>query len=283
MLTAAEAPRSSTALFEECDVTPGNATSMDSARSDSSASKVLRLLDAFVGPQAHLGLTELADRAKLPRSTAHRLLGTLAREGYVHRVRGRYCLSNRTFEVGHHAMTVRPNGLRERAMPFLTDLFLQTRQTVHLAILDGAEVLYLEKIFGHNSVRTGTSVGARRPAHATALGKALLAASAENVWQEALGKPLLRYTERTWVNPDRIERQLHEVRGQGFATDRDELIRGLSCVAAPIRDPLTGEVVAAVSVSARSGPEVVRRFSRAVVQTAQMLSQPSGNRSYASA
>lgn len=240
--------------------------------SDSAAARVLRLLDAFIGPQALLGLTELAVRAQLPRSTAHRLLGTLVDAGYVCHGRGRYYLSNRAFEVGHHISIFRPHGLRERAMPFLAELFLQTRQTVHLAILDGLEILYLEKMFGHNSVNTGTSVGTRRPVHATALGKALLAASSDEILHRTLAQPLRRYTARTSVDPERLRAQIYDIRSVGFAIDRDELVPGLSCIAAPILDPTTGAVIAAVSVSSRSGPEIVRRFSGAVVQTAKKLS-----------
>jgi DNA-binding IclR family transcriptional regulator len=240
-------------------------------RRDSSAARVLRLLDAFVGSPPLVGLSQLAERARLPKSTAHRLLGTLTHEGYVRRVSDRYCLSNRVFEVGNHVMSCRPHGLREQAMPFLTDLFLQTRQTVHLAVLADGEVLYLEKIFGHSSLRTGTAVGGRRPPHATALGKAMLAHCPSDVVEKMLVKRLEQFTPHT-IAPGQLPRHLAEVRAAGFATDRGELISDLNCVAAPIRDVLTGQAIAAVSVSTRKGPELIRKFAASVVQTAAALS-----------
>jgi DNA-binding IclR family transcriptional regulator len=255
--------------------------SADAAQNATSAAKVLRLLNAFTSCAALAGVGELAERAGLPKSTAHRLLSTLTRENYVRRAGDRYCLANHVFEVGNQVLACRPNGLREQAMPFLAELYLQTRQTVHLAVLQDSEVLYLEKIFGHNSVRVGTAVGGRRPAHATALGKAILAFSDDDVLQKALGGRLNQCTPQTRVHPRAVERQLAEIRDAGFATDREECLPGLSCIAAPIRDPLTGRAVAAVSVCTRSGAQVARLFGNSVLETAALLSRPAGAGKYA--
>lgn len=243
----------------------------DGAHHDGSAARVLRLLDAFVGAPTLVGLSHLAERSELPKSTTHRLLATLTRAGYVRRVGDSYSLTNRVFEVGNSVMSARPNGLRECAMPYLVDLFVQTHQAVHLAILQDDEVLYLEKIFGHSAVRVGTAVGRRRPAHATALGKAIVAFSSTEVRDRVLSRELRPYTSRTTVDPARIERQLDEIRVAGFATDRGEYADRLSCVAAPVRDS-SGGAMAAVSVSVPSGPDLVRTYSRQVLQTATVLS-----------
>lgn len=242
-------------------------------RQDSSAARVLRLLDAFVGLPTLVGVTQLADRVGLPKSTAHRLLLTLTREGYVKREGHRYSLTNRAFEIGNQASNYRPSGLREKAMPFLTDLFMQTRQTVHLAVLQDGDVLYLEKIFGHESVRVATMVGGRKPPHATALGKAILAFSPQEVRDQVLGKLLLRLTPHTCVQRGILETQLAAVRLSGFAIDRGESAIGLTCVSAPIRDPRTGHAIAAVSVSTRHSPELARRYRHDVLQSALSLSR----------
>jgi DNA-binding IclR family transcriptional regulator len=242
-------------------------------RQDSSAARVLRLLDAFVGLPALVGVTQLADRAGLPKSTAHRLLLTLTREGYVEREGHRYSLTNRAFEIGNQASNYRPSGLREQAMPFLTDLFMQTRQTVHLAVMEDGDVLYLEKIFGHESARMTTTVGGRKPPHATALGKAILAFSPQEVRDQALGTFLPRLTPHTCVERAMLEAQLAEIRSAGSATDRGEYALGLTCVAAPVRNPRTGHAIAAVSVSTRNSPELARRYRHDVLQSARSLSR----------
>jgi len=240
------------------------------------AARVLRLLDTFVGAPTYLGLTQLAERADLPKSTTHRLLATFVREGYVRRVGDSYSLSNRAFEVGNSVMSCRPNGLREIAMPHLVDLFNQTRQTVHLAILQGeAEVLYLEKIFGHSSVRTSTAVGARRPAHATALGKAMIAFSSPKIRELMLAGPLERYTERTFTTRTELEKQLAGARTLGYAVDRGEYSDRLTCVAAPIRNK-TGLAVAAMSMSTTPGVEIIGTHARHVVQAASAVSRDLG-------
>lgn len=258
------------------DNVPSNASSR-SEHHDGAAARVLRVLDAFVGAPSLLGLTQLAERAQLPKSTTHRLLATLTREGYVRRVDDRYSLANRAFEVGNSVLSARPNGLREIAMPYLIDLFNQTRQTVHLAILQGTEVLYLEKIFGHSTVRTGTAVGVRRPAHATALGKSMLAfAPSEDILDQVTAAPLARYTSRTPATALELQKQLDEARACGYAVDRGEFTDRLACVAAPILDP-QGYAVAAMSMSTTGGPEILRTNTRAVVETASALSRALGS------
>jgi DNA-binding IclR family transcriptional regulator len=242
-------------------------------RQDSSAARVLRLLDAFIGLPALAGVTQLADRAGLPKSTAHRLLLTLTGEGYVKREGHRYSLTNRTFEIGNQASNYRPSGLREQAMPFLMDLYMHTRQTVHLAVMHDGDVLYLEKIFGHESAPVATTVGGRKPPHATALGKAILAYSPQLLRDQTLGTSLRRLTPHTCVERAVLDAQLAEIQSMGFALDRGESAVGLTCVAAPVRDSRTGYAVAAVSISTRTSPELARRFRQNVVHTAQSLSR----------
>ena len=243
------------------------------AQRDSSATRVLQLLDAFRGLPAFAGVTQLADRAGLPKSTAHRLLLTLTRAGYVEREGRRYTLTNRAFEIGNQASNYRPSGLREQAMPFLTDLFTQTRQTVHLAIMQDGEVLYLEKIFGHESARVGSMVGGRKPANATALGKAMLAFSPLETRDQVLATSLTRLTARTCVDRAALEVELAEIRSVGYALDREESAIGLNCVAAPVRNLQTGRAVASVSMSTRGGPELARRFRSNVIDSARLLSR----------
>ncbi|MBF6258381.1 IclR family transcriptional regulator [Nocardia farcinica] len=234
------------------------------------------MLDAFAGPQASLGVTEIALKVGVPKSTAHRILRSLVESQYVRNVGNRYYLASRVFELGQHLGSCRPNGLRDRAMPFLADLYAETRETVHLAVLDGVDILYLEKLFGPASVRSGTAVGARRRAHATALGKAMLAFSAGDAVEKALTTRMDRYTQYTQVSPRGLEIMLNRTREQGFATDQEESLLGMACIAAPIRAPHSGHAVAAVSVSVRTSSGALNRYSSKVIKTANGIARHLG-------
>jgi DNA-binding IclR family transcriptional regulator len=239
---------------------------------DTSAGKVLKLLDAFISAPPVVGVTELAARANLSKSTAHRLLTVLVSSGHVRRAGDRYCLSDRLFEIGNQVWPGGAPDLRRRAMPFLADLFAVTRHVVHLAVLCGTQVLYVEKLFGHSSVQCRTNVGGCLPAHATALGKAMLAHSDERTVNAVLRAGLRSFTPFTIVSEPQLQRALEKVRDTGTATGHEEFQRGLSCIASPICDPRTGRAVAAISISA-SSERPVERFSHHLVESTRMLSR----------
>jgi DNA-binding IclR family transcriptional regulator len=241
-------------------------------RRDTMAERTLTVLSAF-SSRSVLGVSDVALLAQLPKSTAHRLLTVLTQAGYVARVDDRYCLSGRTFELGNLVRACRPNGLRTQAVPFMSELFAQTGQVVHLAVLDSADVLYLEKIFGHGSAKCPTWVGARRQAYTTALGKVLLAhrdpADTEHV---IAGIRFNRHTPYTIASRPRLEQALAQVRQDGWAADFEESVQGLSCVAAPVLNPHTKDAVAALSVTTVAVGDSVKRFRKPLVEAAQRLS-----------
>lgn len=239
---------------------------------DTSAGKTLALLDAFSGPSKVLGVTELATRANVAKSTAHRLLTVLVSQGFLVRVGDRYSLTEHMFEIGNQTRPCRPGGIRERAMPYLTDLFAQSRQTVHLAVLSGTEVLYLEKLFGYDAPRCSTAVGGRKPAHVTALGKAMLAFSAPSALAATLAGPLHRYTARSLVSAEQIRRALGRVADDGVATDHEESQPGVFCVAAPVIDRQSGHAVAAISICSTSSA-VHKRHGPALLRATDDLSR----------
>ena len=234
--------------------------------------KALALLDAFSGRSKVLGVTDLAQRADVAKSTAHRLLSVLVTNGYLVRVGDRYCLTEHMFEIGNQVRSCRPGGVRERAMPYLTELFAQTRQTVHLAVLSGTEVLYLEKLFGHDTPRIPTIVGGRRPAYATALGKAMLAYSDPAIVEATLNQQRRPYTPRTIVSAEGVTRSLQRVTDTGLAADHEESLRGVNCVAAPVLDPVTGTPLAAISLCSASS-SVVHRYGPALLRATADLSR----------
>ena len=221
------------------------------SRLDTSIGKAMALLDAFTADVASLGASELARRAGVPKSTTHRLLAFLEANGYVERTGTSYRLGQRLFELGNHIAFCRPRGLRDVALPYLTDLYERSHQVVHLAVLDGTDVLYLEKLFGHRHVRTPSYVGGRVPATCCALGKALLAFGDDTSVAAAIASGLRPLTPYTLANETLFRSELARVHHEGVAYDREEVAVGLTCVAAPILKH--GHAVAAVSVAGPTG------------------------------
>lgn len=236
----------------------------------SSISKVLAILDTFSGLDTAIGVSEVARRADLSKSTAFRLLRALVRDGYVERCGvSDYRLTNRLFELGQHVWHCQPNNLRDNAVPYLIELTAQTSSVVHLAVLDATEVLYLEKLHRQPNKLCPTRVGGRMPARSTALGKALLAHSHDNVVEAALRcAPRLR-TRYTQMIPDLIREQLAATARDGIAFDREEVRLGLTCVAAPII--VDGVAVAAISVSSDTAAGDPGRAANRVLTTAAAI------------
>jgi IclR family acetate operon transcriptional repressor len=220
---------------------------MRSSDGEAVVTRAFRLLQAFGDGAPELTLDELAAATGLSRSTAHRLAGQLVTEGALERSRRGWRLGTRMFELGQ--LVAREQRLRERSLAHMQDLYAATGETVQLAVADGHEVLYVEIISGHRKVATPSRRGGRMPLHCTALGKALLAFSADGgraFLQSARG--LERRTYHTIVDLPALRRELHAVRTDQLAYDREEAAAGLVCVAAPIVDR-AGNATAALSVS----------------------------------
>jgi DNA-binding IclR family transcriptional regulator len=212
-----------------------------------SVTKALRLLDVFRHEGPVLGVSELARQAGVAKSTAFRLLALLEEANLVERAGTGYRLSWRIFELGTTVQHRWPSGLREIAAPWMTEVFVKSGHTVHLAVLVGSDVLYLEKVSGPRSPRTPTAVGARIPANCSSLGKVMLAFSRPDVVQRVLDGDLSRRTAYSVTEPGRLIAELQRIRKAGVAMDKEEAALGLGCVAAPI---VTGaNVVAAISIA----------------------------------
>lgn len=222
----------------------------DESEATTSVTKALQLLDAFRGAAGALGVSELARRSGLPKSTAFRLLATLESGGYVERVGRAYQLAWRLFELGNGVSACRPKGLRDIATPFLSELHVRTRLVTQLAVLDGGDVIYLEKIRGHAALRIPTNIGGRVPANCSGLGKAMLAFSDPETIRDVVEEGLARRTPYSIVDPGRFLAELRRIHASGVAVDREEAALGLTCVAAPIL--YEGRAIAAVSVSGPS-------------------------------
>ncbi|WP_019631405.1 IclR family transcriptional regulator [Actinomadura atramentaria] len=221
-----------------------------SASEGSYLQRVLAVLDAFRPDDDGLGAAELARRSGLPRSTAHRIALDLAEEGLLERRDGRLRLGLKLFEIGQRVP--RQRVLRDAALPVMSDLREATRQTVHLAVLEGAEVVYVEILGSAGGPPLPSRVGGRLPAHVTGVGKAILAFAPPEQVRAVLDAGLVRAADRSVVAPGLLARELAAIREAGVAYDREESGNGIVCAASPVRGA-GGEVLGALSVSGWSG------------------------------
>jgi DNA-binding IclR family transcriptional regulator len=208
--------------------------------------RVSLILDAFDGP-GRLSLAQVVRRTGLPRSSAHRMLERLVQLRWLRRQARDYELGMRLVELG--SLAVHQDRLHRAAQPFLHELHRATGLVVHLAVLDGTDVVYLEKIAGGFGSAVPTRVGGRQPAHCTAVGKALLAFSEPSRLDDSDADLLARKTRYSISTRRQLTEELKAVRARGAAYERGESVAGFGCVAAPIGDiSQSNEPLAAVSV-----------------------------------
>jgi DNA-binding IclR family transcriptional regulator len=234
--------------------------------------KGLRLLEILARAATPLGVTELAARAGIAKSDAHRLVQTLVEQRYARQdaPSGAYFPTLRLWELGW-AVAGRTE-IRAAAEPHMARLLARTRETVHLAALDGDDAVYIHKLESPEPVRAYTEIGGRAPAHAVATGKALLAQLGDAERRQA-ALALRRYTPRTIVDAAEFLRELDRVRAAGFALNRGEWRESVCGVAAAIFDA-SGRAVAAVGLSGpaeRMKPAKLKAHARLVVDAARAV------------
>ncbi|MFF4316328.1 IclR family transcriptional regulator [Streptomyces sp. 900105755] len=211
--------------------------------------KAVALLDCFRPEGGAFRLTELAARSKLPKTTVFRLCADLVRLGLLERDADTYRLGGALFELG--SLVPRRHDLREAALPFLQDLFEATHETVHLGVREGHEVVYVERIHGHDALRLPSRIGGRLPLTCTGVGKALLAFSGAELVEEVLAAPLPRLTPHSITDPGRLRTAVEQAQVAGLAYEEEEAAPGVSCIAAPVFAGSTA--VAALSVAVPCG------------------------------
>lgn len=207
--------------------------------------KAFRVLELF-GEKPVLGVGEAARMLGAPRASTHRLLVSLREAGVVEsNDQGQYRLALRLFELGTLVPVRR--WLHEGSTVALERLSAQLRLTVHLAVRDQHETLYLDKI-QHPPLRVPTRIGAREPLHHTAVGRVLLAHAPAHVVEDVLSSPLLPATCNSMVDSKQLLRELDHIRRTGVGCDREQSVIGLLRMAAPVRNH-TGKVLAAIEVA----------------------------------
>jgi len=210
--------------------------------------KASRVLDLFTREAPEWGVTETALALKVPRSSAHDLLDTLAQTGLLRRVEGnRYRLGLKLLTLSNAALD--SLSVRVQARGVMECLAQKLKATVHLATLDGTDVVYLDKVTAQGGPRIALSgIGRRLPLHCTAVGKVLLAHQSPGTIGQTLDRlPLEPVTERTIDSIDALRLELASARRQGVAHDREGSVLGVCCHAAPITE--SGRATAAISLS----------------------------------
>lgn len=241
--------------------------SMDSGRSVTS--KVIAILMTFTDGTVH-SLTEIARLAGLPISTTHRLAVELTARGMLERTEdGNYCVGLPLRMIG--ACSTHAPSITERAPRVMEDLSTATRTEVRLGVFDKLDVVYIEKAPGHRPVTT-FSAAPTVPAHATALGKALLAFSSPRIVDRVVAQGLKGYTPYTLTTPDRFRRALAVTRLARVAVSRWELDLGVSAVAAPVFG-IGGHVVAALELRVRDLRSDLQIIQPALMVAARSLSR----------
>lgn len=209
-------------------------------------SRLLQIISAFDDRHRHLTLTELAARATITVPTAHRLVAELVAAGALQRRDdGRYVIGRLLWEAGLLAPV--EGRLTEVAEPFLSDVYAATLATVHLAVRDGHQVLYLQRLAGRASVPIVSTVGSRLPMHCTGVGKVLLAYAPRDVRTQVFAN-LTRITPHTITSVHVLEQQLGRVRREGVATTTEEMSLGACSLAVPVTQASDGAVAAAIGV-----------------------------------
>ena len=239
------------------------------------ASEVLTLFDR---DHCEWGVREVAEALGLAKSSAHDLLTSLEQVGLLGKNHeGRYRLGWRLVTLSETLLAT--TELRREARASMEELADQYRETIHLAVLDDTQVVYVDKLEGKQAVRVElTSLGTRLYAHCSALGKVLLAYQPEaNVKRILKAEGLPKFTANTITNADELEQTLAKVRKQGYAIDQEEILPDLCCVGAPIYNH-TGQVIAAISMSvpAYRFQRSQLEFRKAVMRTGKIISERLG-------
>ncbi len=213
-----------------------------------SVTRALNILELLAQSQRGLTLSDISRRLGLPKSSTHVLIRTLETAGYLRgsKANGKFCFGLKLISLSN--MALENLDLREQARPFLLGLMARTGLTVHLAILEGAEAVIIEKIEAPGLLRLATWVGRRLDANSSGVGKALLAFGTDENAAPRLTRLMARYNKNTIFSPERLARELKKVRELGYAFEDEEGEIGFRCIGAPIYDS-GNRAVAAVSIA----------------------------------
>lgn len=242
---------------------------VEKSRPPSMAARMTLIMEAFEPFNARLLLDEITERTKLPRSTTHRILDQLVQFGWVEHTPEGYGMGWRTMKYRSHDSI---NGrIRAEAAPLLHDLQMRTGMVVHLAVLDGSSIHYLDKLGGRAAVNVPSRVGGSNAAHGTALGKSMLAWLDPEELDELYKDGLPQTTRNTITDTQMLYAELGRIRRRGgLAYESGESFDGVACVAAAIRG--RREPLASISLVGRA-QDPLERMAPLVLDAARQVSE----------
>jgi len=255
----------------------GNTNGRGRRKRLSSVATAIRLLKAFSEDEVEIGISALARRLGLAKSTVHRLAVTLVSEGLLeqNRENGRYQLGIALFRLG--ALVRRRMNVSNEARPYLYDLREKINESVHLAILDETEIMYVYNLEGTHAIRMRSDIGVRKPAYCTAEGQAILAFQPNDVVDRVIEAGLEPRTPKTITSAEKFIKALGATRQRG---EDEESEIGMVCIAAPIRDD-SGDMGAAVGIAGpltRLSKKSIAAVMPHVIATADLVSARLGYR-----
>jgi DNA-binding IclR family transcriptional regulator len=251
----------------------------DTIHTVQSVDRTIKIIEVLSNYRDGLGLTELSHLIGLHKSTVHRLLMTLIHHGYViQNPENQKChLTIKIYELG--SKVIDSMDLSKVARPYLIALRDLINEVVHLVILDGTDIVYIEKMESDNSIRMHSRIGARSPLYSTSAGKAMLAFLPESkiheIWDAS---DIVKRTPNTVVEYDKFIAVLEKVRENGYALDEEENEPGIRCIGAPIFNH-KGNVIGAISISGpamRVTPEKVETFKEHILKYTRLISREFG-------
>lgn len=236
--------------------------------------KVVSLLELIAFAEKPMRFTDVVEASGQPRGTVHRQLAHLVAEGLVdHAADQTYAVGLRLLQLAAKAWS--SNDLRSVAAPHLSALQEATQESVHLAVLNGGQVTYLDKMEGRHTLRMHSQVGKTSPAYCTGVGKAALSLlPVDELAELAAGMEFHRFTEATLITPEALMADVAAIRDNGYGFDLQEHEIGIHCVAAPVRAP-GRNFLAAISVTGpayRVDAEQLRNWAPLVRETADKIS-----------
>lgn len=238
------------------------------AGANSVLGKARLILEAFEIDELDLSLSELSRRTGISKASVHRLSQELLQWGMLERSGAEYRLGMRAFELGSRVPRFRV--LRDEVRRYMENLHHAAKEAVHLAVLDGLEVLYLEKIAGGPQAARPSRIAGRMPLHCTATGKILLAYSPPTLLDDVLSRPLERLTPSTVIMPGALREQVRKIRIAGHAVESEETVIGYCSVAVPLFGS-SGLLLGALSITAPTFRADCAKYAAALSDVSRKL------------
>lgn len=244
-----------------------------------SVDRALSIMEVLSDYDEGLGITEISTKIDLHKSTVYRLLGTLIYKGYVKQDKStnKYKITFKLFELGNKS--IENIDIVSVSRPFIEDLMERVNEVVHLVLLEGEEIVYIDKVESHNTIRMHSNIGKRSPAYSTSVGKAIMAylpkQKIKEIWDNS---EIKKYTKYTITDFDKFMEELKGIRKIHYAIDDEENELGVRCIGAPIFNH-KNEPIAAISISgptSRVTKESVEKQAKWVMKYAEMISKELG-------